>query len=114
MARKQKAAPRKRRAAAPKGKAASGLDLRREVRDMGKRLDYLMTQAGKAEAGARESAMRQLRQLQRNQAAANRALAKLGRQSAAASTPIIAGLQKAWRDIELSVRQAARRFRETA
>jgi hypothetical protein len=113
MARKQKTAARKRKAAAPKRKPVSGLDLRKEVRDMGKRLDYLMAQARKAEAGARATAMRQLRQLQRNQSAANRALAKLGRQSAAASTPIIAGLQKAWRDIELSVRQAAKRFRET-
>ena len=113
MARTRNIAARKRKAAAPKRKPTSGLDLRKEVRDMGKRLDYLMTQAGKAEAGARASVVRQLRQLQRNQAAANRALAKLGRQSAAASTPIIAGLQKAWRDIELSVRQAAKRFRET-
>jgi hypothetical protein len=114
MARTRKSAARKRKPAAPKRKPTSGLELRKEVRDMGKRLDYLMTQASKAEAGARASAIRQLRQLQRNQAAANRALAKLGRQSAAASTPIIAGLQKAWRDIELSVRQAAKRFRETA
>jgi hypothetical protein len=113
MARKQRNAARTRKSATPKRKPASGLDLRKEVRDMGKRLDYLMAQAGKAEAGARATAVRQLRQLQRNQAAANRALAKLGRQSAAASTPIIAGLQKAWRDIELSVRQAAKRFRET-
>jgi hypothetical protein len=114
MARAKKSAARKRRSAAPRRKPASGLDLRREVRDMGKRLDYLMAQARKAEAGARATAMRQLRQLQRNQSAANRALAKLGRQSSAASAPIIAGLQKAWRDIELSVRQAAKRFRETA
>jgi predicted nucleic acid-binding Zn-ribbon protein len=114
MARKQATTARKRKAAAAKRKAVSGLDLHKEVRDMGKRLDYLMAQARKAEAGARATAMRQLRQLQRNQSAANRALAKLGRQSSAASAPIIAGLQKAWRDIELSVRQAAKRFRETA
>jgi predicted nucleic acid-binding Zn-ribbon protein len=113
VARSRKTAAHSRKAAAHKRKAAAGLDLRKEVRDMGKRLDYLMAQARKAEAGARATAMRQLRQLQRNQSAANRALAKLGRQSAAASTPIIAGLQKAWRDIELSVRQAAKRFRET-
>ena len=114
MARIRKTAARKRKTASLKRKPASGLDLRKEVREMGKRLDYLMAQARKAEAGARAGAMQQLRQLQRNQAAANRALAKLGRQSAAASTPIIAGLQKAWRDIERSVRQAAVRFRETA
>ena len=40
-------------------------------------------------------------------------LAKLGRQSAAASAPILAGLHKAWRDIELAVRQSAKRFRDT-
>jgi hypothetical protein len=114
MARTRRTAARSRKTSAQKRKAASGLDLSKEIRDLGKRLDYLMTQARGAEASARKGAMRQLRQLQRNQAAANRALAKLGRQSAAASTPIIAGLQKAWRDIELSVRQAAKRFRETA
>ncbi len=46
-------------------------------------------------------------------AQAQQALAKLGRQSAAASAPILAGLHKAWRDIELAVRQSAKRFRET-
>ena len=57
--------------------------------------------------------MRQIRKLQRQQAQAKQALAKLGRQSAAASAPILVGLQKAWRDIELAVRQSAKRFRET-
>jgi hypothetical protein len=47
------------------------------------------------------------------QAAAKRALAKLGRQSAAASGPVKSGLRKAWRDIEAAVRQATKRFRET-
>jgi hypothetical protein len=41
-------------------------------------------------------------------------VARLGRQSAAASKPILAGLQKAWRDVELAVQQSAKRFRETA
>lgn len=104
---------RRRKARAAKRKPVTGVRLRKEVRDMGKRLDTLMVQARKVEVSARASAMQQLRQLKRNQAAANRALAKLGRQSAAASVPMIAGLQKAWRDIELSVRQAAKRFRET-
>jgi len=52
--------------------------------------------------------------VQRQQAQAQQALAKLGRQSAAASAPILAGLHKAWRDIELAVRQSAKRFRETS
>jgi hypothetical protein len=30
-----------------------------------------------------------------------------------ASGPILVGLHKAWRDIELAVRQSAKRFRET-
>jgi hypothetical protein len=57
--------------------------------------------------------MRQIRMVQRQQAQVQQALEKLGRQSAAASAPILAGLHKAWRDIELAVRQSAKRFRET-
>ena len=57
--------------------------------------------------------MRQIRMVQRQQAQAQQALAKLGRQSAAASAPILAGLHRAWRDIELAVRQSAKRFRDT-
>jgi hypothetical protein len=58
--------------------------------------------------------MRQIRTLQKQQAVVQRVLAKLGRQSAAASEPILVGLQKAWRDIDIALRQAAKRFRETA
>ena len=87
--------------------------LEAEARELGKRLDALAAQARKAQADARVSAMRQIRVLQRQQAQAKQALAKLGRQSAAASGPILVGLQKAWRDIELAVRQSAKRFRDT-
>lgn len=87
--------------------------LEAEARELGKRLDALAAQARKAQADARVRAMRQIRVLQRQQAQAKQALAKLGRQSAAASGPILVGLQKAWRDIELAVRQSAKRFRET-
>lgn len=94
-------------------KSTTASRLEAEARELGKRLDALVVRARKAEAGARVSAMRQIRMVQRQQAQAQQALAKLGRQSAAASAPILAGLHKAWRDIELAVRQSAKRFRET-
>lgn len=94
-------------------KSTTASRLEAEARELGKRLDALVARARKAEAGARVSAMRQIRMVQRQQAQAQQALAKLGRQSAAASAPILAGLHKAWRDIELAVRQSAKRFRET-
>jgi hypothetical protein len=101
---------RKRKRKAP----ATSRKLQAEARDLGKRLDALIAQARNAEAGARAGAMQQIRALQKQQAVAQRMLAKLGRQSAAASEPLLVGLQKAWRDIDLAVRQAAKRFRETA
>jgi hypothetical protein len=58
--------------------------------------------------------MQQIRVLQKRQAAARVVLAKLGRQGAAASGPILVGLQKAWRDIDVAVREGAKRFRETS
>jgi len=94
-------------------KSTTASTLEAEARELGRRLDALVARARKAEAGARVSAMRQIRMVQRQQAQAQQALAKLGRQSAAASGPILAGLHKAWRDIELAVRQSAKRFRET-
>jgi len=84
------------------------------VRAVGKRLDWLMAEARKAEKSARATAVRDLELLKRKQAAANRALAKLGRQSAAASAPLVAGMQKAWHDMELAMRQASKRFRQTS
>ncbi len=94
-------------------KSTTASTLEAEARELGKRLDALVARARKAEAGARVSAMRQIRMVQRQQAQAQQALAKLGRQSAAASAPILAGLHRAWRDIELAVRQSAKRFRDT-
>jgi hypothetical protein len=105
---------RKRKSPAKRRRAASRLNLHKEVRAVGKRLDWLMAEARKAEKSARASAERELQVLKRKQAAANRALAKLGRQSAAASAPIVAGLQKAWHDMELAVRRANTRFRQTS
>lgn len=105
---------RKRKAAAKPGKSASRLNLQKEIRAAGKRLDWLMAEARKAEKGARASAERELRALKRKQARAQKALAKLGRQSAAASGPLIAGLQKAWHEMGLAVHQAAKRYRATS
>jgi hypothetical protein len=107
MARKPKS-PATRKAPATRRKLES------EARELGRRLEALITQARKAEAGARASAMRQIRLLQRQQAQAQKVLAKLGRQGAAAGEPILVGLQKAWRNIDVAVRQAAKRFRETS
>jgi transposase InsO family protein len=105
---------RKRKSSAKRRKALSRLNLRKEVRAVGTRLDRLMAEARKAEKSARATAVRDLQLLKRKQAAANRALAKLGRQSAAASAPLVAGMQKAWHDMELAVRQANKRFRQTS
>ena len=89
-------------------------NLNAELGSLSKKIDSLVAEARKAEASARASTLKQLRLLQRQQAVATRTLAKLGRQSAAASIPIIAGLQKAWRDIELAIGQGIKRFRQTA
>ena len=102
---------RKRKSPAKKRAAASRINLQKEMSAVGKQLDWLMGEAKKAEAGARRGAERELRELRRKQAAAQKALAKLGRRGAAASEPIIAGLQKAWRDVGLAMHQAAKRFR---
>lgn len=88
--------------------------LEAEMRRLGKQLDALMVSARSAQAGVRAKSMAQLRKLKVKQAAAQKALAKLGRQSAAASGPLRAGVRKAWRDIEAAVRSATRRFRDTA
>ncbi|MDA1118823.1 MAG: hypothetical protein O2979_12675 [Proteobacteria bacterium] len=104
---------RKRKVLAGKRKAASRLNLHKEVRAVGKQLDWLMAEAHKVENSARAGIVRELQVLKRKQAAANQALAKLGRQSAAASAPLVAGMQKAWHDMGFAVRQASRRFRQT-
>ena len=78
-----------------------------EMRALGKRLIEIERRALKSGAALQSSTMRNMRDLQRQQAVVQRALEKFGRQSYAASGPIVTGLQKAWHDIELSVRQAA-------
>jgi hypothetical protein len=117
MARKQsrrKAVPAKRKAKArAKASAPSRQKLKGELNYLEKRLDALMKAARGAEASVRAGTLEQLGALQKKQAAAKQALARLARQSAAAGGPIASGLQKAWRDIDLAVRQATRRFRET-
>lgn len=88
--------------------------LEAEMRRLGKRLDAVASAARNAEASVRSRALAQLRKLRVKQALAKKALARLGRQSAAASGPLKAGLHQAWRDIEAAARQARQRFRETA
>jgi len=100
--------PSRRKAAPTQG------SLQAEMRRLGKQLDALMASARSAEAGVRAKSLAQLRKLKVKQAAAQKTLARLGRQSAAASGPLKAGVRKAWRDIEAAVRSATRRFRETA
>jgi hypothetical protein len=102
--------------AARKSKAATSMQRRieTEMRTLGKRLSAIEKQARKSGAGLQADAKRNLRALQRQQAVAQRAVAKFGRQSYAASGPMVAGLHKAWRDIEASVRQAAKAFRAAA
>jgi hypothetical protein len=109
-------AVRKRKAPA-RGKAranASRKKLEAEMTYLDGRLDALIAAARRAEANVRAGTMQQLRALSRKQGEAQKALARLGRQSTAASGPMIVALQKAWHDIEIGVRQATRRFRETA
>jgi chromosome segregation ATPase len=104
---------RKRKSPAKK-KSISRADLNKQINAVRRQLDWLMSEVKKAEAGARKSAERELRALKRRQAQAQKALAKLGRQSAAASGPLIAGLQKAWHDMGLAMHQAAKRYRATS
>jgi hypothetical protein len=104
---------RKRKSPAKQRKTPRRLNLQKEVRAVGRQLDWLMAEARRAEKSARASTMREVQALKRRQAAANRAMAKLGRQSAAASAPLVAGMRKAWHDVELAMRQASRRFRQT-
>ena len=84
------------------------------TREMRRRLTKLIANANKAQAAARKGAARQIRVLRVRQAVARKALAKLGRQGAAASGPILGGLQKAWRELDVAVRAGAKRFRETS
>ena len=95
-----------------KGAVSKGASARARV--LRKRLNTLIGKARKAEKIARIRAKRQVEVLRKRQAAAGVALAKLGRQGAAASGPILGGLQKAWRELDVAVREGAKRFRETS
>lgn len=94
--------------------AAARRRLEAEMRQLGKKLDALAGRARKAEASVRAKSAVQLRKLKAKQAQAQAALARLGRQSAAASGPLKIGVRRAWRDIEVAVRRATRRFRKAA
>lgn len=84
MARKRKGAAA-RKAQISKKALAARRKLEAKARVLKKRLDVLMARARKA-----------------------------GRQGAAASGPILVGLRKAWRELDVAVRQGAKRFRETS
>lgn len=101
MARKRKAP------AANKASAAKARALR-------KRLNATIAKARSAQVAARKSAARQIKILQKRQAAARVVLARLARKGGAASGPILSGLQKAWRELDVAVRAGAKRFRETS
>ena len=92
---------------------ASRRKLETEITYLDGRFDALLAAARRTEASVRAATSAQLRELARKQGEVHKALAKLGRQSTAASEPMIVALQKAWRDIETGVRQATRRFRQT-
>lgn len=85
-----------------------------KARALRNRLNALISKARKAQAAARKSATRQVKVLQQRQAVARKALARLGRKGGAASGPILGGLQKAWRELDVAVRAGAKRFRETS
>ena len=93
----------------PTGKKMEG-----EFRQLGKKLDGLISRSRGAEARARARYEKQIKALKVKQAQAKVALSRLRRQSAAASGPLKTGVQKAWRDIEEAVKEATRRFRETS
>jgi len=84
-----------------------------EFRQLGKKLRGLIEKTRAAEPQVRAKYAKQISALKAQQAAAKRAVARLKRQSTAASGPLKAGLVKAWRDIDSAVRQATKRFRQT-
>ena len=100
---------------AAKRKAASTQrSLEAEMRQLGRRLDKLASAARRTQADVQARSRVQLRKLKARQAAAQQTLRRLGRQSAAASGPLKAGVRKAWRDIDSAVRRATQRFRRTS
>jgi len=73
------------------------------------------TSANKAKAmAARRKLEAKARVLKKKLDAVMAKARKTGRQGAAASGPILEGLRKAWRELDVAVRQGAKRFRETS
>jgi len=102
------------RKSASSRKTSTAAKLNAELKQLGKQFDALAKQVSQAQVSARAQYAKQLKALQTKQAAAKKALEHFGRQSAAAAGPLKSGLRKAWKDIDAAVRQATRRFRETA
>ena len=97
-----------------KSVTASSSRMESEFRELGRKLDGLVGKSRVAETRVRAKYAKQIKALKTKQAAAKLTLDRLKRQSAAAGAPLKAGFKKAWRDIDAAVRQATKRFRETA
>jgi len=100
--------------AGKKSVAAARRRLEADMRQLGRRLDVLSARARVAGAEARGKSLVQLRKLKVKQAQAKVVVARLARQSAAASGTVKAALRRAWRDIDVAVGRATRRFRKAA
>ena len=97
-----------------KGKTGSGKKAQKELRTLGQRLDKLIGEAKRAERDVESRYAKQVRGLRLKQAQAKRAMQKLRRRSAAAAPPLKSGLQRAWSDLNVAVKQATARFRKTS
>ena len=82
-----------------------------EMRQLGRRLDLLAARARVAEARVRGKSAVPLRRLKVKQAQAKLALGRLARRNAAARGTVKATLKRAWRDIDATVKRAARQLR---
>lgn len=95
-------------------KAKKATKAQRELHTLRQRLDKLIGQAKRTEREAEKRYAKQIRALRLKQAQAKRAVQKLRRRSAAAAPPLKSGLQRAWKDLNSAMKQAAARFRKTA
>lgn len=97
-----------------KSKAGTGTKAHKELRSLGQRLDKLIGEAKRAERDVESRYAKQIRALRLKQARAKRAVQKLRRRSAAAAPLLKSGLQRAWSDLNVAVKQATARFRKTS
>ena len=81
-----------------------------EMRQLGRKLDEISARARLGEARLRGKSRVALRRLKLKQAQAKLALGRLARRSASARGTVKATLSRAWRDIDATVKRAARRL----